>query len=432
MRMGQKRTLIALCLSFVLGDCLAAVQIQGIRMWPAPDNTRLVLDLNGPVEHSLFSMQEPHRIVIDLKNTQLNQPLPRFNYDKTLIKRIRHASHSNHLRIVLDLKSKIRPKSFVLKPNREYGHRLVIDLYNPDPHKAAKPSPRVKSQPGQRRDVVVAIDAGHGGEDPGATGQYGTREKTVVLAIARKLARLVQKQRGMRAILIRNGDYYVGLSTRVRKARQYHADLLISLHADAFRTPKLRGSSVFVVSDKRASSEAAQWLANNENSADLIGGVSLDDKDDLLKMVLVDMVKNSTMEDSHAAAMHILRSLKSVNKLHKSHVQRAGFKVLKAPDIPSILVEMAFISNPREETKLRHPSHQLALAKAMMKGINRYFRQNAPLGSLLARKNLNHTIEQGDTLSHIAHRYQVGIASIRHLNQLHNDVLPIGKVLRIP
>ena len=430
---GLKRIICLLLLVGLVAPVWAGVHVKSVRMWPAPDNTRLVFDLSGPVEHNLFSLKAPERIVIDLKDARFKGQLPGFDYSKSYIKNIRYASRKgNALRFVLDLQSQVRPKSFVLKPHGEYGHRLVIDLFDAERLAPAKSLPRQQTSPNRPRDVIIAIDAGHGGEDPGALGRRGTREKDVVLAIARKLEKLLQKEPGMRPVMIRDGDYYVGLRNRVKKAREHQADLFISIHADAFKNHRARGSSVYVLSDWGASSEAARFLAESENSADMLGGVSLDDKDDLLKLVLVDMVKNSTIEESHDVAAKVLRDLRNVNTLHKNRVEQAAFRVLKSPDVPSILVETAFISNPAEERKLRSASHQQALAKAMLRGIRSYFRSNPPPGTLLAARPKRHVISRGDTLSEIAARYHVSVRTLRRHNGLRNDRLKVGDVLKIP
>lgn len=429
------RVSLVLCFSLCVWSTYAqaaTVVVKNIRMWPAPDNTRLVFDLSGPVEHSLFKLHKPERIVIDLTNSRLQTSLAHLDYAKSHIKSIRYARRdSNSTRVVLDLKNNVRPKSFVLKPQRGYGHRLVIDLY--DKNESAPKTPIKRFQPSSRpRDVVIAIDAGHGGEDPGAIGRRGTREKDVVYGIAKKLERLVAKQHGMKPVMIRRGDYFVALKRRVGIARKHNADLFISIHADAFHKPQARGSSVYILSDGNASSDAAQFLAQSENNSDLIGGVSLDDKDDLTRMVLVDMVQNVTIEDSHNLAKGVLSGLRGVTRLHKNRVEQAGFRVLKAPDIPSILIETAFISNPAEERKLRSAAHQTKLAKAMLKGIRQYFRKHAPQGSLLAQVNRKHHIATGETLSGIAQRYRVSIARLKKMNGLRNDMLRIGQELQIP
>jgi N-acetylmuramoyl-L-alanine amidase len=430
---GLKRTVWLLLLLGLVLPAWADVQVKGVRMWPAPDNTRLVFDLSDPVDHTLFSLKAPDRIVIDLKDARFPAGLPGFDFSNSYIKNIRYAARQgNALRFVLDLNTQVRPKSFVLKPHGEYGHRLVIDLFDAEQASPLKSLPSQETRPDRAREVIVAIDAGHGGEDPGAIGRRGTREKDVVLAIARKLQQLLDKEPGMRPVMIRDGDYYVGLSDRVEKARQYQADLFISIHADAFNDHRARGSSVYVLSDRGASSEAARFLAQSENSADLIGGVSLDDKDDLLKLVLVDMVKNSTIEDSHDVAARVLRDLRHVNTLHKNRVEQAAFRVLKSPDVPSILIETAFISNPEGERKLRSSNHQEALANAILRGVRSYFHSNPPPGTVLASGAKRHIVSHGDTLSEIAARYRVSVSTLRRHNGLHSDRLKVGEVLQIP
>ena len=416
----------------LMPSIVSAAEVRGLRMWPAPDNTRLVFDLNGPVEHSLFTLRHPDRIVIDLKNTKVSGTLPSATYNESRLKGIRYAKRGDSgLRVVLDLKNAVKPKSFVLKPHSSFGHRLVVDLFDAQESKkvVVKKQPVYKSK-NSARDLIVAIDAGHGGEDPGAIGQRGTREKDVVLRIAKELEKLVKRERGMKPLMIRSGDYYIGLKQRVKKAQIAQADLFISIHADAFKNGKARGTSVFILSERGASSDLASFLADSENSADLNGGVS-GSNDDLLNMVLADMVKNSTLEDSHQIASKVLAGLKNVNHLHKDTVEQAGFRVLKAGR-PAILVETAFISNRKEERKLRSKKHQRALARAIFNGTRAYFRSNPVPGTLLAMRDRKHRIARGETLSGIAKRYQVSLASIRGANDLRNDNLRIGKTLRIP
>ena len=429
------KSLIVVCLFFGIMTAVAQaapVTIKSVRMWPAPDNTRLVFDLSGPVEHALFALHQPERIVIDLSNARLSSVLKNLPLAQGHIRSIRHAPRNGKdFRVVLDMKSAIRPKSFVLKPHREYGHRLVIDLY--DHGQTATPVPIKKSIIPQRsRDVIIAIDAGHGGEDPGAIGRRGTREKDVVYKIAKKLQQLVAKERGMKPVMIRTGDYFLPLKKRVDIARRHQADLFISIHADAFNKPQAHGSSVYILSEGKSSSDAAQFLADSENSSDMIGGVSLDDKDDLTKMVLFDMAQNVTIEDSHNLAVNVLKDLRKVNRLHKDRVEQASFRVLKAPEIPSILVETAFISNPAEERKLRSSSHQLSLARAMLTGIRSYFSKHAPKGTLLAMPQRQHRISPGETLSAIAQKYRISVALLKRTNGLQGDRLHIGKILHIP
>lgn len=428
--------LIALTGTFGVASA-ARTDVTGVRAWPAPDHTRLVFEISAPLEYKLFTLDSPERIVIDLKQTRMRMSLPKGEVG--FVKRLRSAErNTTDLRIVLDTKQAVKPKTFLLAPNKTYGHRLVVDLYD----KSADSSSKVKSSKPVKqitkqglRDVVIAIDAGHGGEDPGALGRKGTREKDVVLAIARKLKKKIDAERGMRAVLVRNGDYYIKHRRRMEIARQAKADLFISIHADAFRDRRAKGASVYVLSERGASSEAAKWLAQQENQADLVGGVSLDDKDPLTKKVLLDLSQNATLEDSHSSAKEVLRSMGRVTRLHKKTVQQAGFLVLKSPDIPSILIETAYISNPTEEQNLRSKAHQNKLASAIVKGLKRYFSQSPQPGTLLASlatSTQRHTISRGETLSLIASRYRVSLKNLRATNKLASDKIRVGQVLVIP
>ena len=432
--MLKKQLVFIIISSFIVmlaPNILAAAEVRGLRMWPAPDNTRLVFDLNAPVEHSLFTLSNPNRIVIDLNDTEVSGALPSVAYNESRIKGIRYAKRGdNGLRVVLDLNNAVNPKSFVLKPHGAFGDRLVVDLFDAAQAKEVVVKRAVYETKETARDLIIAIDAGHGGEDPGAIGQRGTREKDVVLKIAKKLEQLVSRERGMKPLMIRDGDYYIGLKERVKKAQIAQADLFISIHADAFKNGKARGTSVFILSERGASSDLASFLADSENNADLNGGVS-GSNDDLLNMVLADMVKNSTLEDSHQIASKVLSGLKGVNHLHKDTVEQAGFRVLKAGR-PAILVETAFISNRKEENKLRSPKHQQALAKAIFKGTRAYFHSNPVPGTLLALRDRKHRIARGETLSGIARQYQVSLSTIRDANDLNGNNLRIGKTLRIP
>jgi len=418
-----------------------AVEFENVRLWAAPDHTRVVFDTSGAVSHNVFSLNNPDRLVIDVPAARASKALQIGNNSGGLVKGVRTARNKdNTLRIVLDLKQSAKPQTFSLKPNGQYGHRLVIDLYGDGESKVATKSKgavkqatlkkTVARQPAALRDLVIAIDAGHGGDDPGAIGRRGTREKTVVLAIARQLAELIRKEPGMRPVMIREGDYYIGLRQRINKARKHNADLFISIHADGFRDQRAHGSSVFVLSRRGATSEMGRWLEAKENAADLAGGVSLDDKDDLLAEVLLDLSQSATIEASHEVASNMLGGLKRLGKMHKSSVQRAGFVVLKSPDIPSILIETAFISNPKEEKKLRDKRHQKKLAQAMLIGVRDYFGDNPPPGThMVARK---YKVKPGDTLSEIAAVYQVSLNTLRGYNDLKNDRLRVGDTLRIP
>ena len=431
------RFILINCLIFFSTSVFAkTVTVDGVRVWAAPDSTRVVFDVSGPVKHKLFSLNKPHRAVIDLKNTTLKKNTTQPKALDKYLKGIRSgARNKNDLRIVLDLKKQIKYKIFQLQPNKHYGHRLVIDLFDAEIRQVKKEQTRKEikketQQPAKLRDVIIAIDAGHGGDDPGAKGPSGVYEKNVVLKITKSLAEVINKERGMRAVLIRKGDYYIKLRNRIEKAREYKADLFISIHADAFRDPKVRGSSVYVLSKKGASSEAAKWLAEKENSSDLIGGVSLENKDDLVASVLLDLSQTASLEASIDIADRILKGLRTVGRVHKRNVQSAPFAVLKSPDIPSILIETAFISNPIEEKKLTNSKHRKKMSNAILIGLKGYFRDFAPEGSLLSSRK--HIIERGETLSTIAQLYRISPNILRKYNSLQGDFVRAGQTIIIP
>lgn len=385
--------MVAACLLLNAGSAPAAgkAEILDFRLAHSADSTRLVFDLNGPVEHSVFTLSKPERVVVDIQNVSLRTELPARPEHIPVISGIRNAPRDkDNLRVVLDLNEAVRPKSFLLSPEGSAdGYRLVIDLVGGGEGAPRIPQAVTRRAPetGALRDVIIAIDAGHGGKDPGAVGKRGTYEKHVVLEIARELARQINRERGMKAVLIRDGDYYIGLRERIQKARAQKADLFVSIHADAYKNTDAKGSSVYALSLRGASSEAAQWLANRENASELIGGVSLDDKDDLVASVLLDLSQTATIQSSLDVGDEILQELKRHGRLHRDSVQQAGFMVLKSPDIPSILVETAFISNPEEERKLSSRQYQGKMAQAILSGIKRYFQRKAPSGSLLAQDN---------------------------------------------
>ena len=408
-----------------MGFAQSGAQITAARVWPARDYTRVTLESRVPIQHKMFSLKDPERLVLDLEGIDITAALTgladKIAPDDPHVKAVRVGRFKpGTVRLVLDLKAEVKPEAFTLAPIGDYGHRLVLDLYPlvpPDPllafleqiesqRAAAAASPPAegtapevaqtqqpaaapdkeparaesrKGRPAPSRFIIVAVDAGHGGEDPGAVGRGGTYEKRITLAIARKLKARIDQEANMRAVLIRDGDYYMPLHMRVQKARRVHADLFVSIHADAFIRPHARGSSVFALSERGATSAAASWLAKRENDADLIGGVNLDVQDPYLKQTLLDLSQTATINDSLKVAKSVLVELGGINTLHKPHVEQAGFAVLKAPDIPSILVETAFISNPQEERKLKDNAYQDKMAEAIFAGIKRYFAKNPPL-----------------------------------------------------
>ncbi len=431
----MRKIICIISIVFACSVSAESVNVENIRIWAAPESTRIVFDLTGPVDHKLANLTDPFRTVVDIANARLKNDLAQpVNADRYL-RRLRSANHDEDLRVVLDLKKFAMTKSFQLEPNKTYGHRLVIDLYNEESETSVTEEVMVESNDALSapRDVVIAIDAGHGGEDPGSIGAAGTYEKDIALILAKKLADKINRVHGMKAVLIREGDYYVRLRDRMNKARQYNADLFVSVHADAFTDPRVSGSSVYVLSQKGASSEHAKWLAEKENASDLIGGVKLEDKDDVLASVLLDLSQTASLEASIDVADRILGGLKKVGKLHKRRVESAAFAVLKSPDIPSVLVETAYISNPTEEKQLKNPSHQEALTSAILSGLEGYFRSYPPDNTIISQyRSQEYVISRGDTLSEIATRHRVSLQSLRQANGLHSDKIRIGQKLVIP
>jgi N-acetylmuramoyl-L-alanine amidase len=410
-------------------------KINDVRIADRQSVTRVVFDLSSAVNHHVFVLKDPDRVVLDIENCDVNGKLETSGITGTLLKGMRYAQKSKEkMRIVFDLNTTVAPKSFLLAPSKGKDHRLVIDLLPTTPEKQAEPVLAMQETPINFRDVIIAVDAGHGGKDPGATGRAGSREKVLVLSIAKRLGALIDRERGMKAVLIRDRDTFVSLRGRIKKASKSNADVFISIHADAAVDRRARGSSVYVLSQHGATSEATRILAQRANEADKIGGVSLGDKDEVLKSVLVDLSQTATIDASIDLAEDVLRELNVVGKVLRNRVEQAGFAVLKSPDIPSVLVEVAFISNAQEEKRLKSGKHQQALAQAILKGVQRYLKDRAPSESLLANLGNNdiHTIRHGETLSGIAHHYQVSIVDLRRVNELKTDMIRIGQVLTIP
>jgi N-acetylmuramoyl-L-alanine amidase len=406
-------------------SALAGIRVDAVRLWPSPEYSRVTLELSQAPEYKHFSLANPNRLVVDLRDVELGPLLQSINgqvnpQDPVIAMLRAGLNQPGVVRLVAELKAEAKAQVFTLPPTGEYGHRLVIDLYpngtaapastekqvedaiarasNAKPAKAAETVAKTADGPAARpqaavrsqyvRLVTVAIDAGHGGEDPGALGANGSREKDITLAVARRLKAHIDRQDNMRAVLVRDGDYFIPLHERVNKARRVQADLFLSIHADAFLKPTARGSSVFALSEKGATSAAARWLAKRENEADLIGGLNIDVKDVYLKKTLISLSQDAQIRDSLILGRAVLDELGEVNDLHKAEVEQAGFAVLKAPDIPSILVETAFISNPDEEKRLLDEAYQEKMAAAIVSGIKRYFDNNPPLARARVAQNL--------------------------------------------
>lgn len=455
-----------------------AASVDNMRLWAAPDHSRLVFDLSAAATANVFELDNPRRLVIDLGDTSLAADPNSMDLSNSAISAVRTGvREGNDLRVVLELSRAIEPRHFSLAPNNQYGHRLVVDLEYPGESAVEDPIDPIESmireqeiaaeraktvavaegcdpvaaapvvdaaQPHPKRDIIIAVDAGHGGEDPGAMGPSGTREKDVVLQMADRLARQFNDTPGFKAVMIRDGDYYVGLRQRTLIAREQKADFFVSIHADAFNSPRPHGSSVFALSQSGATSETAKWLAAAENRSDLIGGVdgslSLDDKDQVLRGVLLDLTMTATLNDSLTIGDEVLSRIGRINDLHKPRVEQAGFVVLKSPDIPSLLVETGFISNPEEERRLRDGAYQQRMMSAVFGGIRAHFERNPPPASLLAWQrdqgrstaSNEYRIQPGDTLSAIASRHGVALNALKQVNELSGDVIRVGQVLRIP
>ena len=434
---SAEKALFAVVVLLLAGG-LEAATLKGVRMHEAPDATRVVFDTSAEVKYKIFTLEDPYRVVVDLQNV-----MPKRGFDPAVVavgrervNSLRAAPRDGNYRVVIDTKMTLDPKAFTLKPIDPYGHRLVVDLFDPNQRRAQPRQP----PPGKDRDVIVAIDAGHGGDDPGAIGPRRILEKQVVLQIARRVQKKLNAVTGFDGVLIRSGDYYLAHRQRTQLARDKRADLFVSIHADAFKQASVRGASVYTLSDRGASSETAAWLAERENRSDLLGGVghvSLTDKDPVLARVLLDLSMDANRSQSIDAGEAVLANLGRITKLHKSRVEQASFLVLKSPDMPSILVETGFISNPDEARRLSQAEHQDKVARAIASGIEQYMRTNPPPGTLLASSRApqgdqRYTIVRGDTLSTIAARYGISSKMLRTRNGLRNDTIKVGQVLVIP
>ncbi|MDF1764731.1 MAG: N-acetylmuramoyl-L-alanine amidase [Oleibacter sp.] len=423
----------------------AYADVDEVRVWQSPDKARLVLDLSGAHEHRIFQLTNPDRIVIDLTGAKLKASLNDLDLEDTNVIRIRSGvQNKTDLRLVVETKGSMDYRSFPLPPNESVKHhRLVVDM-EPRSGGAAVSAPvvvkEVKSYSSTKRNIIIAIDAGHGGEDPGAIGYGKTKEKQVVLAIAKELERLLRNELGYTPFMVRTGDYYLGLRERSEKARKANADLFVSIHADSFKHPSAKGSSVFVLSDRGATSETARYLAQKENSSDLVGGVNISDREDHLALTLLDLSMTAKRGISVKIGDQILGEMGKISKLHKNQVEEAAFMVLKSPDVPALLVETGFISNPDEAKKLATRDYQNRMARAIFDGIKQYFSSFPPEGTLIAaQKNgpapgrfIEYIVRRGDTLSELAVRNGLDINSLRAVNGLASDNLRVGQKLRIP
>ncbi len=437
----RKLSILFVLVILNISVCFAAqTKIKSLRISSVGDNTRLVFDVSAIPSHKVFQLTGPDRLVIDFTNSYLEKNLSQPEKRHPLLTGLRTAHRNKKdLRVVIDLQSAAAPKSFVLQANKKYGPRIVIDL--PTKRKPVitkkisyKPSKTVKIANRFTKPFIVAVDAGHGGKDSGARGKHGTLEKKVVFQIAQKLAASINKQPGMKAVMVRKGDYYVSLRERMNIARKANADLFVSIHADAFNNSNVAGASVYTLSRHGATSEAARWLASNENAADLVGGVSLDDKDDILASVLLDLSQSASQDISQLVAKEVLKNFGDIGDLHSHKVQKAGFMVLKSPDIPSILVETAFISNPKEESRLKSSKYQLKMAQAIQNGIMAYAEKHSLALNTSPTTDVSvHKISKGETLLGIALQYGVTLDQLKQANTISKgNNIRVGQVLSIP
>ena len=431
------RMMAGMC-ALLLASQLAAetVKVKNVRIAHTGDRTRVVLDIDQASSHTLFTLANPNRVVVDLSNSRFATSGIALPAGKGLVANVRAANRANSVaRLVLDLGEAVRPKSFVLPPSGGFGHRIVVDLYPADTVPV-----RVKTAPRREgtRDLIIAIDAGHGGKDPGARGRGGLLEKDAVLRIGQRLATLINDEPGMRAHMTRNKDEFLHLRQRMQSAEKVGADMFISIHADSFTDRRVRGATVYVLSAKGATDEAAKLLAQRENDADLLGGVDISETDDVVAKVLVDLSQNASLDASIEIGDLLIAELSRIGKVRKAGVQKAGFKVLKSPDIPSVLIETAFISNPQDESNLKSVQYQQRLARAMHNGIRGYFYKNPPAGTRIASLSKSrgqaqqYVIRRGDTLSGIAQRYNVSVARLQTENSLRDSRIRVGQTLRIP
>lgn len=412
--------------------------IEDLRIWPSPNSTRLVFDLAASPEFTYFTLANPHRLVIDIENTPSNFDLSKIDNDSRLVKKVRYSTAKNaqSVRVVIELNKQLEKNIFALPPTEPYGNRLVIDLNDPT---SSLPQIVLDAKSSTDRDIIVVIDAGHGGEDPGSIGPSGSYEKNVTLGIAKRLESLINQEKGMTAVMTRTGDYYISPNQRPQLARKHKADMLVSIHADAFTTPQPSGASVWVLSMKRANTELGRWMERTERHSELLGGAAEIIQDTAneryLAEALLDMSMDHSLTTSYDLSRDMIKHLGKVTKLHKRKPQAASLAVLTSPDIPSILVETGFISNPKEEKNLNWSSYRQKLAQSIFNGLKQHFKGSPPDGSLWAKwkqENRTHRVRSGESLSLLAQRYNVQVSTLKKANNLHSDVVRIGQVLTIP
>lgn len=421
----------------IVATSVSASEINSVRLSQKQDTTRIVFDINGTISYKVFPLDNPKRLVIDIANVPKKPSIAHLKLKDSPISEIRIAHRNKKdLRIVLVLKKAITNKHFTLKANEKYSNRLVVDLFDKNPGTSRSVEEIVKQSD---RKIVIAIDAGHGGIDPGALGPNRMREKIVVLQISKRLENLFDKDPNYEGVLVRKGDYFLAHRKRTQIARDNKADFFVSIHADAFTDPRANGASVYALSNKGATSEAARFLAKKQNNADLIGGataLNLDNKDEMLAGVLLDLSMTATMSTSLEAGKQVLKQMGSVARLHKKKVEQAGFLVLKSPDIPSLLIETGFISNPKEARKLSSGNYQQRMAKAIYNGLDQYYSEHPPEGTLLAKvmsgKPLHYIVARGDTLSEISAQYKISMTKIMRYNKMSSSKIRVGQVIAIP
>ncbi|WP_339719408.1 N-acetylmuramoyl-L-alanine amidase [uncultured Paraglaciecola sp.] len=412
--------------------------IEGLRIWPSPNTTRLVFDLEKTPNYTYFTLKNPQRLVIDIENTPKTFDFSKVLNDSKLVKKVRYstAKDPQSVRVVIELSKPLEKNIFALPPTAPYGDRLVIDLNDPD---SAAPQIVLNSKSTTDRDIIIVIDAGHGGEDPGSIGRAGSYEKNVTLGIAKRLELLIAKEKGMKPIMTRTGDYYISPNKRPQIARKHKADMFVSIHADAFTTPQPSGASVWVLSMKRANTELGRWMERTERHSELLGGAAEIIQDTAneryLAEAFLDMSMDYSLTTSYDVSRDMIKHLSKVTKLHKKIPQAASLAVLTSPDIPSILVETGFISNPQEEKNLNWSDYRQRLAQSVFNGLKQHFKGSPPDGSLWAKwkqEKRTHRVRSGESLSLLAQRYNVRISTLKKANNLNTDVVRIGQVLTIP